>query len=67
MTCREDKFRVIFVGPMVLPGLDISYNNCSLNFSASEITLEQAAESASDLFSLEVALTRGDTCALASS
>ena len=29
MTCREDKFWVIFVGPMVLPRLDISYNNCS--------------------------------------
>ena len=41
MTCREDKFWVIFVGPMVLPRLDISYNNCSKNFSASEIALEQ--------------------------
>ena len=57
MPCREDKFWVIFVGPMVLPRLDISYNNCHENFSASEITLEQASESASDLLSLEVALT----------
>ena len=57
MTCREDKFWVIFVGPMVLPRLDISYNNCHENFSASEITLEQASESSSDSLSLEVAKT----------
>ena len=57
MTCREDKFWVIFVGPIVLPRLDISYNNCHENFSASEITLEQASESSSDSLSLEVAKT----------
>ena len=57
MACREDKFWVIFVGPMVLPRLDISYNNCHENFSASEITLEQASESASDSLSLEAAMT----------
>ena len=55
MTSREGKFWVIFVGPMVLPRLDISYNNCSRKLPLSRIILEQLSESGSDSISQELA------------
>ena len=57
MTCREDKFWVIFVGPMVLPRLDISYNNCSRKLLRFGDYTRAASESASDSLSLEAAVT----------
>ena len=57
MTCREDKFWVIFVGPMVLPRLDISYNNCSRKILRFGDYTRAASESASDSLSLEAAVT----------